>query len=208
MKFLRAKIPMTMQRFSFNRMSGATGLVAGVLVLLGFLIHPLGEGPEFVTSVTWVPAHALILLGFALSLLGLVGVHMYQSQKAGPLGTVGFLVLFVGIALFLGIPFYAVIGEPVLAAEAPEALEAVEVSALGLFLGIILLIVIGGVMFGVSVLRAGMLPRYAGALLAVSVVLLLVSVLAALPALVTNISGALAGISIAWLSYGLWSGKS
>lgn len=197
-----------MERSSFNRMNGAAGLVAGVLVLLGFVIHPLGEGVAFVGSPMWVPAHALILFGFTLSLLGLVGFHMQQSQKAGPLGTVGFFMLFIGTALFLGIPFYAVFAEPVIAAASPELYEAIEIGALGLLLSIILILVIGGVLFGISVYRAAVLPRLAGALLAISVLILLLSVVGGLPAIVTNGSGALFGIALAWMGYGLWSGKT
>jgi hypothetical protein len=63
--------------------------------------------------------------------------------------------------------------------------------------------ILGGLLFGIATFRAGILPRWAGALLALS------TVLAPLGALLPNASqpklAVPMGLALAWLGYALWS---
>jgi hypothetical protein len=63
--------------------------------------------------------------------------------------------------------------------------------------------ILGGLLFGIATFRAGILPRWAGALLAVG------TALSPVAALVPNASqpkiAVPVGVAIAWLGYALWS---
>jgi hypothetical protein len=63
--------------------------------------------------------------------------------------------------------------------------------------------ILGGLLFGIATFRAGILPRWAGALLAVG------TVLAPIASLLPNASqpkvAVPVGVALAWLGYALWS---
>jgi hypothetical protein len=63
--------------------------------------------------------------------------------------------------------------------------------------------VLGGLLFGIATLRAGILPRWAAGLLAVGAVAPVV--LAQLPHPLDRTFAVPVGIALAWLGYALWS---
>jgi hypothetical protein len=90
------------------------------------------------------------LFGTVLVLFGLSGLYISQSEAAGTLGLVGFLLAFLGPALVVGVSWAEAFIAPFLAAEAPEFLET-ENFAFPLSL---LTFVMGWLVFGVATLRA------------------------------------------------------
>jgi hypothetical protein len=62
---------------------------------------------------------------------------------------------------------------------------------------------LGGLLFGVATLRAGVLSRPAAALLAVTATL--TPLAASLPHATQRLAGMPMGLAVAWLGYGLWS---
>jgi membrane protein implicated in regulation of membrane protease activity len=65
------------------------------------------------------------------------------------------------------------------------------------------LYIFGGLLFGIATFRAGILPRWAGALLAAGVVLAPVAALFP-PEYETKVTIPV-GLALAWLGYALWS---
>jgi hypothetical protein len=63
--------------------------------------------------------------------------------------------------------------------------------------------ILGGLLFGIATFRAGILPRWAGALLALSTVL--APIAAALPNASQPKIAIPMGVALAWLGYALWS---
>ena len=63
--------------------------------------------------------------------------------------------------------------------------------------------VLGGLLFGIATLRAGILPRWAGGLLAIAAVSVLAAAL--LPHPLDRILAVPMGLALAWLGYALWS---
>jgi hypothetical protein len=63
---------------------------------------------------------------------------------------------------------------------------------------------LGGLLFGIATFRAGVLPRWAGALLACAVVLPLLAT-GLLPHPLDRILAVPMGLALAWLGYALWS---
>jgi len=200
---------------NLSRWSGIACILAGLLLALATLIHPSRETPEIILEqeVRLVAAHWLFTFSCGFLLLGLPGLYAAQSERAGRLGLVSFLMLFFGTLFFAVSNNYGFIA-PVLAAEAPAMLDAINayppvvalnaLLAVGFFLGFIL--------FGIATLRARVLPRQAGILMIMGSPLNMVG--AVLGLLVSEalwivaILGALVlGLGLAWAGYSLWSSK-
>jgi len=63
---------------------------------------------------------------------------------------------------------------------------------------------LGGLLFGIATFRAGILPRWAGVLLAVAVLLPLIGS-GLFPHPLDRICAVPMGLAMAWLGYALWS---
>ena len=187
------------------RWAGLSLVVTGVLLVVDPIIHPADDPTSLATSL-WAIAHYLALGSLVFGLLGTVGLYARQVEEAGSLGLVGFLMLFVALALFTGLTFFEAFILPVLATEAPQfvgGLFAGEIS-LGVLETVILvagpLEVIGGLLFGIAIIRAGILPRWAA-------ILFIIGILPGRfgPEVVARIGSVVLGIGLAWLGYALWS---
>ena len=149
---------------------GALSAVVGgallVVAVLYSLIVEVGGGSEVFSETVLTPSYAITtgmsLLAAVLILFGLVGLNLRQSEAAGALGRVGFLVAFLGTTLVVGTVWTEFFVVPSLAAEAPEFLDAEEIPGL-LNVGFIasyILLSLGWALFGVAALRAGIYPRW------------------------------------------------
>jgi hypothetical protein len=198
---------------NMSRWSGIACILAGVLIALTTLVHPSKETPEIILEQEFrlVTAHWLSTFFCGFLLLGLPGLYAAQSKQAGRFGLVSFLMLFFG-TLFLAVSNNYGFIAPVLAAQAPAMLNAINayppVAALnwlwivGFFLG--------PTFFGIATLRARVLPRQSGILMAIGSPLQLVGgVLSQFvfePLFIVVILGALAlGLGLARAGYSLWS---
>jgi hypothetical protein len=155
-------------------------------------------------------------MGTSLSgLLGMAGLYARQAERSGWLGLAGFLLLSLWLALILGFTFVEVLMLPTLATAAP----AFVAGWLGMFtgtastidLGALPLVwtltgpiyILGGVLFGIATFRAGILPRWAGILLAIGTAIGPVAIL--FPAAYQPKVAVPVGLALLWLGYALWS---
>ena len=152
-----------------------------------------------------------------LFLLGITGIYARQVNKAGWLGLAGFLLLFLSWALQMAFVFVEAFVLPLLATSAPQFVNGVlaniargEASALDLGalpmiygLGVAVTYILGGLVFGIATLRAGILPRWAGGLLAVTATLTPLAAL--LPHDIQRLAAIPMGLALATLGYALWS---
>jgi hypothetical protein len=127
-------------------LSGASSVTGDLLSLVVDL-----ESAESAATAPYVFVFLLYLLGTMLLLLGLVGLYASQSEAAGALGLVGFLVAFLGTALISGALWFELFITPSLATEAPELADA-ELGLVGFILSF-LLVIVGWFLFGVATLR-------------------------------------------------------
>ncbi len=182
------------------RWSGGALVVAGILMGVALIIHPDETDPNALASPLWGPAHFLLGGGFLISLLGLIGAHARQVEKAGVLGVVGFIIVFVCSAALVG-PILVIEGivVPGLAqsAIAEAALDPAGPMFSGLllplFMGTIYAFGIGALLFGIATLRAGVLPRWAAVSFIVATPLVIFT--PPLPAIFLAIGGVLYGVS-------------
>lgn len=151
-------------------LGGATWLVLGLSAVLGYL--QAIPGREDVV---------LFIVALLFTAAGLVGLHTLQRASYGILGQAGFYVALVAIAgRILGAVVFLV---------GSSALEWISKPAT-------LSMLVGFVLYGVATLRAGVLPRWYGLALVVSMPLSLF--------LATYYGTVLFGLILVVLGYVLW----
>lgn len=195
------------------RWSGLAAIVAGLIYAGIQPIHPL-DNVSSVNTTAWAIITPLKTVMAFLFLLGIEGLYARQVNKAGWLGLAGFLMLSMAWALEVAYIFTEAFVLPPLAAESPKFVQAVFIGVITgahsdinvgalptIYAGLGLLYVLGGVLFGVATLRAGILSRWAAGLLAVASAL--TPLAAMFPHEIQRYAGIPVGLAIAWLGYSL-----
>ena len=194
------------------RLAGLTALLAGICYVLVGLFHPPNVAAS-VTTTRWQVVHVLACAMCFFGLLGMAGLYARQTVKTGWLGLAGYLLLSLWLTLVMGFSFVEAFILPHLASAVPAFIQSwmgMLVGPAGPFdLGILPtiwtstapMLIGGGLLFGIATFRAGILPRWAGALLALSVLLAPVAVLlpnASQPKIALPF-----GVALAWLGFAL-----
>jgi hypothetical protein len=200
---------------SLIRWTGLAALVAGLIFAGIQPIHP----PDVLSSVTtsaWAIITTLKTVMCLLFLIGIAGLYARQVEKAGWLGLAGFLLLILCWWLQSAYVFAETFILPQLATSAPPFV----VSFLGIAsgnpgdmnigplpaiysLGIGIPYMLGGLLFGIATLRAGLLPRWPAGLLAVAATVTPAAAL--LPHEIQRLAAIPVGLAVAWLGHALWS---
>jgi hypothetical protein len=199
---------------SLLRLAGLAALLAGFCYVLVGLFHPPNVAAA-VTTTRWQVVHVLACAMCVFGLLGMTGLYVRQAAKTGWLGLAGYVLLSVWLTLVMGFSFIEAFVLPHVASAVPGFVQ----SWMGMFngpagtfdLGALPIIwtstapmlIGGGLLFGIATFRAGILPRWAGALLAVSTAGAPVAVL--LPNASQPKVAVLMGIALAWLGFALFS---
>jgi len=201
---------------SLIRWAGLAALVAGIIFAGIQPIHP----PDVLSSVTtsaWAIITTLKTVMCLLFLIGITGLYARQVERAGWLGLAGFLLLTLSWWLQTAFVFAEAYILPPLATTAPMFVDGtlgtlaagraseVNLGALPALynLGVGIPYMLGGLLFGIATLRAGILPRWPAGLLAVAAVLTPAAAL--LPHAIQRLAAIPVGIALAWLGYALWS---
>lgn len=163
---------------NLTRSAGLAAVAAGAIFIGVQLNHPPLDAAS-VTSTEWVVRSSLKVLMAALALVGITGMYLYQVRKMGALGLAGFMLFAANYLLIVSTSFVAAIVLPAIADTSPTYVENVLVAASGhhppgdtgsLYAVLLLggfLYVTGGLLFGIALYRARVLPRWAAVLLAV-----------------------------------------
>jgi len=168
-----------LDRLSTFVAAGAWAAIVGgaalvISLLLDWLVVPyekLGDASAYLTA-SYLASAGLLLLSTVLFLWALLALYNRQSIATGTLGLWGFVVAFFGTALFAGSVWAEVFVYPTLARVAPTVFTGQSAEASSLIIGKNLsayLFAIGIVLFGLATLKAGVYPRWASALLVVSI---------------------------------------
>ena len=203
---------MTVTPASLVRTSGAAAVAAGVL----FIGVQLGHPPldlDFITTTEAAVRNTAKVLMAALALVGISGMYLSQIPRNGVLGLVGYLVLAAGYLLIMSSTFGLAYVLPQIAGSDPtyvtDVLHAAsgratgDVGGLGtLFQVQSVCYLVGGLVFGVALYRAGVLARWAAALLAVGG--LVSALLTVLPDAFYRLIAFPNGIALIGLGYALW----
>lgn len=196
------------------RWSGLAALAAGISFAAVGLLHPLNEVAS-VTTAQWTIVHLLAMAMSVFGLLGAMGLYARQAEKAGWLGLAGFFLMSLWLMLVLPFTVIEVFVLPRLATEAPTVAEAflgvftktagpIEFSALAALWALTdILFLIGGLVFGIATLRAGVLSRWAAGTFTVGIGL--APVFSMLPPSLRPLVAVPIGLGLAWLGLALWA---
>ena len=206
---------------NLTRASGLAGISGGLLIALFFILHPGGQEPGSVQTILSTPyalEHTLAVAAYILIMLALPAAYSLQAERCGFLGLLGFVLAFIGSALMVGVFMhdgYALPHEATLT----TSLEPVGAMNVAVIVAAIAFVA-GFVIFGFVTMRAGVFPRWAGALLIVGSIVTnlppppdtnllntLIRRPIPLPWMVLDIGASLLGAGLVWVGIGLWSGR-
>jgi len=179
-------------------------VIAGVMTL--FFNHNYTASLSTFQSPLWSTYYSLFFVALALILLGLPALYLRQAgRRGGVLGLVGVFLIVLGNFLLMAMIGYFVSILPLLAAKAPQVINAAFESGFGIFpLGGTAFGLIGLILLGIALIRARVFPPFVGILLIASVVLSLVAFFLQSGDLLAAIIGLL-GTASAAIAYG-WVG--
>ena len=165
-------LPRTSSPPLFSRSAGPLALVAGGLLILGQLIWwPFDQVKNPATSANHIfnLGSVIYLSGFCVLMLALIGVHGYQSSRAGRFGTFGFSAAVLGTMLLGGDLWFESFVVPWLAeGPYPEVLSSAPSTLFGLgAISSYVLFAVGWASFGVASLRARVFPVWISVLIVV-----------------------------------------
>lgn len=185
------------------RWGGLAALVGAVLFAIFDIMGLLLFTEEEPFSVVAARGSYALLVGMSLLTLvlvqvGLVGLYVRQSEAAGILGLVAFLVAFLGMALVVGSYWAQEFIAPAAAQTAPEFLDGEEPGWLNFGFTLTFgLLSLGWLLFGLATLRARIYPRTAAILLMIG------AIISFFPLPGTEL---VLIVAIAWLGFALFTG--
>jgi hypothetical protein len=196
-----------------TRAAGLAAVTAGALFIAVQVKHP-EITLDFVQTTQFKVRQGMKIAMASLALAGIAGMYLRQVRQMGLLGLVGYLLFSVGYLAMLCVETIALVVVPTIVASSPEYVEGVVAVAtnssssadLGLFRPLNLVIaagyLLGGLIFGIALFRAGVLARWAAALLAVAAVLTMTIPL--LPMVNQRLFAVVNGVAMVGLGWSLW----
>jgi hypothetical protein len=171
---------MTVSSSSLTRAAGAAAVAAGLIFIGVQLGHPHLD-VDSITATEVTVRGAFKALMAALALAGITGMYLSQVRRNGLLGLVGYLVFATGYLFITCTSLIAAFVLPSIADTDPQYVK--DVIALATGQGTVtgdigaldtiwqiqgLCYLAGGLLFGIALYRARVLPRWAAVLLATS----------------------------------------
>ena len=199
-----------------NRLTATTGLCAAAAgaIFVGVQInHPPADVAHLVTTDMLVRESAKVLMS-VLALIGITGMFLRHRSRFGVRGLAGFSLFTVGYLAMFATECIVGYVLPTIARSNPAYAQGVIDAAVGrstsvdighmqaLLMTMGLGYPLGGLLFGIALLRAGILSHWAAALLAYGTVSALA--LAALPESLNRPFAVPTGVALIGLGVSLW----
>lgn len=195
------------------RVAGLCAVAAGVLFIAVQINHPVVD-LSLVTTTEWTVRQGTKIVMAVLSLIGITGMYLRQVRRIGWLGLLGYLLFAMGYLVMLSSEVIGIAVLPTIAASAPGYVSDVIAAAtsgpvhgdIGLmaplsslggvgFLG-------GGLIFGIALVRAGVLARWAAVLLSLGAVA--TATIPLLPQLNQRLFAIPPSVALIGLGWSLW----
>lgn len=132
------------------RACGIAAMVTGVCIVVGSVLSNLLKSPV---------GTVFNFLALLIGLFAIAGSYLYQREEAGVLGVIAFVVVFVGLALMMCLDYLGAFIMPGLPDVDLADLQKGPAMIAAMVSGIIFLV--GAILFGISVIRAGVLSKTA-----------------------------------------------
>ena len=193
--------------------AGIAAATAGAIFVAVQINHPPLDLHTVTTTDFMVRSLAKALMSM-LALAGITGIYLRQLRQVGLLGPSGYLIFSVGYFLMFGVEFSAAFVLPSLTDSDPQFVSDVltvavggnAVGSIGLMQAVLTIsgigYMLGGLIFGIAVFRAGILARWAAALLAVGTISTVA--LAVLPESFNRFFALPVGVALIGLGISLW----
>jgi len=203
---------MTITATTLTRAAAAAAMAGGLLFIAVQIKHPLLDAP-FTTTTEYAVRETMKIFMAIFSLIGITGIYLRQVRQTGLLGLIGFALLGVGYLTLLGVQLIAVFVLPDLAASQPGYVnDVLAVATSGTPVGDVgrfqtlsyvgIAYIVGGVVFGAALFRAGILARWAAALMSVGAVATVATF--QLPELTQRAFAIPVGVALIGLGFSLW----
>jgi hypothetical protein len=204
---------MTITSSSLTKAAGACAAVAGAIFIGVQINHPPADVAHVVTTEMAVREIAKTVMA-VLSLVGFAGMFLYNRRRFGGLGLAGYLLLSVGYLALFAVQVIVAAVLPTVAKTDPGYVQDFLDAAMGNTpagdIGGMQIVfnvsgagyIVGGLLFGIALFRAGLLARWASALLAVATVS--TAALAVLPDSFSRPMAVPMGVALIGLGVSLW----
>jgi hypothetical protein len=204
---------MTITTTKLTRAAGLSAVVGGLLFIAVQINHPLLNA-NFTTTTEYAVRETMKIFMAVFSLIGITGIYLRQVKQTGVLGLIGYVVLGLGYLAIFSNQVVGVFVLPSLAASQPGfvndvlavATSRTPVGDIGplqiLIKGGGFAYIVGGIIFGIALFRAGVLARWAAALLSVGGVAILATFV--LPELIQRLFAIPVSVALIGLGYSLW----
>jgi hypothetical protein len=159
------------------RWSGIALALGGLLAALFWILHP-EESVLLTDPASYQAEHLLDFISLMLFIPGLMGLYARLSNRTGWLGFTSFLLTLLPMLVLMGISVVDLLIWPSIARIQPDLILTSEGEfnqSSGPFAATISLIVpfamigaLGFILLGIAIWRSGLLPRWAGLILAIA----------------------------------------
>jgi hypothetical protein len=181
-----------MSTSTLYRLSALAALVSGVCIIVGKVLALLPD-PQ--------AGEVFDVISPLFGLFAILGIYLWQREQSGTFGGVAFILVFIGLALITSMDYFGAF----IRLRLPEDTVAQLMDGpSGPVFGISgLIFLVGEILFGVSVLRAGVFSKIAAWLFMIGFVPMTLFEL--LPDTIVWAGSVLAGAGIIWWGLALWS---
>jgi hypothetical protein len=204
---------MTITPTFLTRAAGLSAVAAGLLFIGVQVGHPYLDATT-VTTADYTVRETVKTLMAVLSLIGITGMYLRQSRQTGALGLIGYTLFAAGYLAVLSVQAIGIAVLPTLAATEPGYVNDVltvatggtatgdvgGIQTLNQVGGIVFLL--GGFLFGIALFRAGILARWAAAVLSIGAVATVLR--AVLPEVNFRLFAIPIGVAMIGLGWSLW----
>jgi hypothetical protein len=204
---------MTVTTTKLTRAAGLSAVVGGLLFIAVQINHPLLNA-AFTTTTEYAVRETMKILMAVFSLIGITGIYLRQVRQTGVLGLIGYLLFGAGYLAIMSVQIVGVFVLPSFAATQPGYVNDVlavatggtpggDIGALAAFIRIGgFTFLTGGVVFGIALFRANILPRWAAALLVAGT--LVTFAMPLLPQINQRLFAIPTSVAVLSLGYSLW----
>jgi hypothetical protein len=204
---------MTVTTTTLTRAAGLCAVAAGLLYGAVQINHP-PLTVELVTTTEWTVRQGMKVLMSVLALAGITAMYLSHARQSRVLGLLGYLLFGAGYLVMLSVEMIGLCVLPTLARSEPGYVSDVlavagggkAVGDIGLMQPLTMVMALaylgGGLIFGIALLRAGFLARWAAALLAVGS--LATVAIPLLPQVNQRLFAIPTAVALIGLGYSLW----
>ena len=182
-----------MSTSTLYRLGAVAGFLSGFFMILGRILARLPNTQ---------PGEIVDLLSPFFALFFATALYLGQRRESGIFGTIAYFLLFVGLVVVVCLDFYGAFMRIYLPDDMIVLIE--EGPSAPVFLVGLLTFLIGEILFGISVIRAGVYSKIAAVLFMAGLIPVALHPTGLFPESVVDIAAASAGAGLIWWSIELF----